>query len=399
MYKERKYIFLENIKYILKVQKNMSSANTIFDNDISTSIDLSGQGQHNSHSTDPVVLSIDNFSNTMTAAKAVLPGVTLPSFDVSCEAVLFLKTSWIRSVFEFKADQDAEGEFTGDNMKFFTNFGTGENWDPNTNTTMILNPAHAQVYRAPADISFGQEAVNGDQHLPVGRIPLLNVSESDVSSNKFMIKHDYARHIATELFHIPATDYFYNLDEVLASIEIGGLAAWNNIKVILENANNSGQGLTEEDDLSGNIVFQLLQQMRVANPYRFKASGLPSTIDASGERQQPLPFVHGDVIVFTFTVNADSTQGEALKDGTNSTIPDATVSPRKYLIKLCVVDEVTGAHANEIPDDTYKINSADGNSVGDLNALGDIDNASLTAVSEQKPPASYENVTMKSSSM
>ncbi len=375
-----------------------SSANYIFDLDIATAIDLSGQGLQNSSSTDPVVLHLNNFSNAMTAAKAVLPGITAPSFDVSCEAVLFLKTSWIRSVFQFKADQDAEGELTGDNMTFFTNFSSGGAWDP-TDASMTLNPAHAMVHRVAGDISFGVDSGDGDQHLPVGKIPLINVSESDVSSNKFMIKHDIPRHIATELFGIPATDYFYNLDEVVASVELGGLAAWRDISSILNTAYNGGSGMTEADDTSANLVFQLLQQMRVANPHRFKASADDSTIDASGERVQPLPFVHGDLIVFTFTVSADSTQGQALSDGTNSAITAVSIPPRPYLIKLCIVDEVTGGHANEIPDDTYVKNSADGSSTSALGTTVTLANASLSAVSDAKPETTYENVTMDPAAM
>lgn len=366
-----------------------NSANEIFDAVITTTVDLSNQGQYNNKSTDPVILSIDQFSNTMTAAKAVLPGVTPISFDVSAEATIFLKTSWIRSVFQFQGDQDAVGEDSTGSMTFFVQKSAWD-WDASGTTARILNPAHAMVHLTAADISYGQVST-GDQHLPVGKIPLAGVLESDIPSTKFMVKHDFARHLAKQIFNVPITDAFYNLDELLASIEIGGLAAWNSIRTLLDAAYNTSSGLGEDNDTTANIVFQLFQQMRVANPHRFFADGSDSTIMDSSDIVQPLPFVDGDVIVFTFTVNPASGQATVLKDSTgNTALSDATIHSRKYLIKLCIVDNIVGEQDNKTPDDTYKTNSADSSSLGTLTELADLDACSTSPAANKAPPAEYQ---------
>lgn len=360
-------------------------------NTLPGSIDLSGQTS--SASSDAIVLSLEQFNSAVTAAKGILPGVDVVSFDVSAEAVLFVKKDWIRNVFKFKADQDAQGEDVSDNMQFFVD-KTYWNWDASgsDSSMVILNPAHAMMQVG--DYGFRSSGVLG-QHKSQGGISLQGVSASDISENNFMVKHDYPRHMALKLFNVPATDLFSNLDGVKASIEHGGLAAWDAIRALLNTAWANGDGLGEENDTSANICYQLFQQIREANPHRFKASAAESTIDISSGAIQPLPIITGDTIVFTFTVSANADQGGILTADTANTTPaDVTIESRTYLIKLCVVDTMSGNTLNEIPDDTYFVST---DNTGSNDAL--TVSASVSAGSETAPPAHYQNKTMVGANM
>lgn len=320
----------------------------------------------------PVHMNLVAFDDSMTAAKALLPGVTLPTLDVSAEASIFIKTSWIREVFTFSADIDAENESSLQNMVFHTNAYSGSSvWDTDS-SSQTINPAHARMNAGTYDYTGDQPSNAG--HYSTGGISLAGVTASDISSSKFMVKHDFARHIAKELFNIPLTDIFYNLDAVLASIELGGLDAWEVIKAALNTAYNNGDGLGEDNDLSSNIGFQLFQQMTRVNPYRLQADGNDNTISTSasvlnGSTQQAIPFVEGDIISFKFTVASNSNQRDILVGTNNASNPSESgaVPTRTYLIKLCIVDDpTTSAHENIRPTDTYKANVADSGTGTDL---------------------------------
>lgn len=274
------------------------------------------------------------------------------TIDFSATGVIFVKTQDMRTTFQFAVDADhltdvGNAEFDAgirfyvfdskDPSKNDLSFVPTWNWDVDasaSDASYILQPAHAMM-----DVS--NHAIK-DGHKSDGKIPFTRPlkfnprgDDNDIREDS-LVKQDFVRHIAqTVLKGADLAGLFSNVDDLLLSIENGGVTAWDTIRGNLAAARDANPLTNDEPNLVKNPTRALYRQLIDRNPDRFEASA--NDVDfkiKNTSNPQPLPFVDGDILEFTFKINSDNV---SVPDESND-ISQVPISSRTYRIKLCMVD-------------------------------------------------------------
>ena len=245
------------------------------------------------------------------------------SVDVSYDAVavLYAKTSDIKNVFMFSTNDNYLSDSSENEIRFYV-FMT--NWPD----TVSLNPANAMM----------------DQTLSENAISSVDSYGNIYDSTQMLVKHDFIRYLAQELFSSAfGVDLFSNNVDLLVNLTtICGNSYSSYALYQINEALNSvstDEGTDENllTDLSGyyylrdaydstnNISRELYYQILKTEYDRF--SDLENT-----SYPQPLPFKDGDTINYKITINAADNQ-HLLTGGTTS------IPSRTYLIKLVLVSD------------------------------------------------------------
>lgn len=282
------------------------------------------------------------------------------SLDASATAVIFVKTEDMRSTFQFSAGNlnltDRTDFSDNDRLNFYvldksdssgTDFGVNPTWRwdcsaEDTDASYIINVAHAMM---DASGSFPYHKSDGfGEEGPIQTYHNSFLSVSNDERQRFaLVKHDFVRHIIEEAYGGVAV--IHNLDELCKSFEDGGLNGWNTIRQNLKAASNhqriydgktGGQNYNVTNN-TANPCRSLFNQLRLRNPDRFDPSG---TLSASIENRifktyeaQPLPFIHGDILEFTFKASTIDISAADPKNPNTIAVP-----ARTYRVKLCCVD-------------------------------------------------------------
>ena len=181
-----------------------------------------------------------------------------------------------------------------------------------------------------------------------------NPIQVTTTPNKMLLKHDFIRYLAKNLFNTPkGVDLFNNERELVEHINsLGNDSFQTDISGLLwKYSTNStypiGNGFvvdpitglkatTNDNTSDENICWVLLNKLLESVPERFKDLG--SVIDSSGVF--PLPILEGDTINFVFSITPATNQ-HLLTDVSE-------ISTRRYQIKLMVDD---GSGINTLPLD------------------------------------------------
>lgn len=161
------------------------------------------------------------------------------------------------------------------------------------------------------------------------------------AANRMLMKHDYMRHVALELFNTHhGLDLVSNEVAVSKNFSAKGTALYNtDISQALYVASGSGAG-NLQNDASGNtnISRELLRHIMETAPER-----LETVRDGSGSQIHSIPFEVDDTLNFHVTVGAAPGQN-ALTGRT------AAISTRTYRVILVAKSDITGL--NTAPETT-----------------------------------------------
>jgi hypothetical protein len=278
------------------------------------------------------------------------------TIDFSATGVIFVKTEDMRTTFQFAVDADhltdvgVSGESDAgiryyvfdasmsDASKNDLSFAPTWKWDvsaADTDASYIIQPAHAMM-----DASGDKVGHQSDNMIAFSIPTKFNPAGDDgnIREDK-LVKQDFVRHIAkTALGGADLTGLFSNVDDLLLSIENGGVTAWDTIRTNLAAARDENPLTNDETDLTKNPTRALYRQLVDRNPDRFDASGNDNGVYKNKiintPNPQPLPFIDGDILEFTFKVSSNAVN---VPDVTND-VSQVLVPTRTYRIKMCLVD-------------------------------------------------------------
>ena len=309
-------------------------------------------------STKTLNLRLDAFDvsmNNITQVEYDLSAV-VHTIDFSATAVIFVKTEDMRTTFQFAVDADhltdvgISGGFDAgiryyvfdasmsDASKNDLSFNPSWKWDVSAGSpdaSYIIQPAHAMMDASGAKVGHQSDTMIGFVQ-PLKFNP--NGNDDNIREDT-LVKQDFVRHIAqTALGGADLAGLFSNVDDLLLSIENGGVTAWDTIRANLAAARDENPLTNNETDLTKNPTRALYRQLVDRNPDRFDASGndsgaYPNKI-INTPNPQPLPFIHGDILEFTFKVSSDAVN---VPDVTNDA-SQVLIDTRTYRIKMCLVD-------------------------------------------------------------
>ena len=229
----------------------------------------------------------------------------------------------MKDAFYFQSDSRDVCNEAADDTKYFVNWPAA----------YVLNPSHAYV--------VDNEIATTD-------------ASGDIPSNRLLVKHDFIRHIAKDLFNTHlAVDLFDNEQELKDDLASKGDGAWtSNIKSAIDAVSVGGSlaadgyttnALTDNT----NLCRVLLRQVLNLSPHRL--DDLNALARASGD-EFVVPFAAGDSIQFKVVLKAATGQ-ESVIDGRSLPVPD-----RSYAIKICIVEPADVA--NVVVDDAGALNSS-----------------------------------------
>lgn len=275
----------------------------------------------------PIEFVLDQFNNDLTMeTKAVLPAGEAPgTLEVDAVATYKVSVDAMKSAFFFQSDSRDVSNADATDTKYFVSWPA----------TYVLNPSHAFVATDPIALSDAE-----------GLIPV----------NRMLVKHDFIRHIAKELFNTHlAVDLFDNETEISQDLASKGNGVWvNNIKVAID-AVSAGGSLTTEGyttnalDTSANLCRVLFNQILATSSSRFDdldSLAMPQT-DTSNNNFY-IPFINGDSISFKVVFKTVASQNDIIS-GRTDPVPD-----RSYRIKIDIVTEPV----NVAVDDAGELNSS-----------------------------------------
>lgn len=231
-------------------------------------------------------------------APGTITSDAIASYEISLAAA--------KSAFYFETDSTDMLDASASDIHYYVNWPAA----------YVLNPAHAYVYDSPI-------AITG----PDGAL----------ANNRLLVKHDFVRHIAKELFNTHlAVDLFSNEEATVEDIASKGHTAWtNNIKSKIDAVSAggalvdpSGGYTTNALDTSANLCRVLFQQMMYSDSSRFTNLNTLASTDVSYVYY--LPFKANDSISFKVVLYPEATQNDIV----NSNTP---VPSRSYRIKIKIV--------------------------------------------------------------
>jgi hypothetical protein len=275
-------------------------------------------------------------------ASGELFGVAIPAMDVSATAIIQVKTSSMRDVFQFQTDASDADQITDDSdTQYYVKM---DRWP----AAGILNPVHAMM----DDTASENPIATGD-------------SNGTYVDNRMLVKHDFVRYLALKLFNTyQGVDLFSNEDAMKEDLAAKGAAAWASISGDLHYA--YGQQPMNNSESDRNFSRQLLEQIINNDRDRLISDASAGTIDASNV-VQAIPLVDGDTISFKLTLKAAT--------GQHNLTGVSAIGDRTYKIKL-----VLGSSTNTTPTDK-KDASAD----SDYLASYYVDNGSSVSNADARP--------------
>lgn len=241
--------------------------------------------------------------------------VVTPVLDVSATAEYYVSVADMRNTFYFQTDSRDINNLNTEDIKYYVN------WPAH----VVLNPCHAFV-------STNAIATTDNN----GVIP----------DNRQLVKHDFIRHVAKDLFNTHlGVDLFNNEQELKDDLASkGDTQAWTSILSdinavsVTNNAllgpDASGEYYTSDAlDSSANLCRELLGQLLSTAPSRMvdlSANAMNGNIESE---KFFIPFQNGDSISFKLTLSSEPNQHLVVSKA--NPVPD-----RSYKIRLNVVDVV-----------------------------------------------------------
>ena len=264
-----------------------------------------------------IVLSDLSFSVQMLAA--TMDSEMPPSlYDVSAVAVFTVSTQAMRSVFEFRTDSSDITNAANEDLKYFVDMAQ---WPP-----IEINPANAALDYTTPSISSGA-------------IAYYSYNQAQEPFTNMMVKHDFVRYLALQLFgSYDATDIFNNEEELVSNLEYicdGSEPGhvWYDISYALNRVSINGTHpgltydtptqsycMTNDTTTRDNLCREMFLQIAAVTPERLQ------NVQQTTSRQALL-FQDGDSI--NFTVNFYPADGQEQLTGGVNPIP-----ARPYQIKL-----------------------------------------------------------------
>ena len=255
------------------------------------------------------------------------------------DAVFYVKLSDMRAVFQFRRGTDT-GTGTGDQVFDASSdiqyYVFRKYWP----TALNLNPSHAMLDRAE---STGMLTPTGT-----------GTGAGAYSADKSLVKHDFIRYIALNLFNtIHGVDLFRNEEDLRENLAYYGEVARVGIMSVLDTLGTMSADITMAVDGSGNrystnedttvtnISRELMRQIAVS------AAGRLVAIDEAGGGGagiQSIPLSENDT--FNFKVVMEASPGQ------NALTNVAAIPARTYNIKLIMKTSVAGAYANTAATDS-----------------------------------------------
>ena len=236
------------------------------------------------------------------------------AIDASAVAIFNVKLSDMTAVFKFQSDSFDVNNTDASDIKYYV-YSSG-NWPAN----LVLNPAHAHTLTSSPILATG----------------------GDISADKNLVKHDFVRYLAQQLFNTPhGVDLFSNEDELLADLVTKGNTAYTNIKAALDavneasaaNGSSPNKYSTNALTTNGNFARELLRQVAHSAPARFHGITDSTSI-------QSIPLAIDDTINFKVSVTAATNQH-------NLTSRASAFDTRVYHIRLVL--KADGDATNVVP--------------------------------------------------
>jgi hypothetical protein len=281
--------------------------------------------------------------------------------------VIFVDKDHIRNTFQIELDSSINEINTlnidDPNIKFYVFDSTHQNshvpsfnneWNWQTpvescDISYVIQPAHAMM-----DVNVNGDNLTINDEYSSENPMHYSVTDPWVGKNTSkcllsdlevrqtsLLKFDFVRHIAKETMgSTELVDIFNNANEMIYSIEVGGIKAWKYIQESLQKSNDRNPQTQLDLDHKTNITRSLFRQLITRNPKRFEN---PEGIIADHKirkrmcgHPQPLPFIAGDILEFKFIVQCSDLLIPPSYPG--GEMIEREVSTRTYKIKLCLVD-------------------------------------------------------------
>jgi len=245
-----------------------------------------------------------------------------PSMDASAGAVIYVKTSDMRKVFQFQTDaSDVDSEASTD-IQYYVNM---DQWP----SDLVLNPSQAMM--------------NKSTHGSYNPIATVASSGQSYSPDRMLVKHDYIRYLALKLFNTHyGVDLFSNEDNMKEDLTSKGHNTWqNDISANLHTAYTNGP-YTNNDTGRYNFSREILHFIVCGDRDRLVSDSSSNGTIQHTEDKQPLPLIDGDKISFKITIHPATDQHLL----TNA----ATIPSRSYHIQLYLTSDTN--LLNTKPSDT-----------------------------------------------
>ena len=229
-----------------------------------------------------------------------LAGEAPATLDVSAIAVYNVKLSDMQAVFKFQSDSFDVNDTDASDIKYYVYMNA---WP----ASLKLNPVHAGS---------------------LSSTPILATGGS-VTAEKNLVKHDFVRYLAEQLFNTPhGVDLFSNEDALLSDLVSKGATARQAIDASLNAVNqaNAANGSSPHkystNALTGaaNFSRELMRQVANAAPSRFAGISNVSTV-------QSVPLEVDDTISFKVSISPAANQHDLTSRPT-------AFNTRVYQIKL-----------------------------------------------------------------
>ena len=252
------------------------------------------------------------------------------------DAVFYVKLSDMRAVFQF---QRGSGSSTGDQVFDASSdiryYVFRKYWP----TALNLNPSHAML----------------DRNESTGMLVPGGAGAGAFSADKSLVKHDFIRYIALNLFNtIHGVDLFRNEEDIRENLAYYGEVSRVGIMSVLDTVGTMSANIAMAVDSSGNrystnedmtvtnISRELMRQIAVSAPGRL------GTIDEAGGGGggviQSIPLSENDTLNFKVVMEASP--------GQHALTNVAVIPARTYNIKLIMKSSVAGAYANTAVTDS-----------------------------------------------
>ena len=235
-----------------------------------------------------------------------LAGEAPVALDVSCVAVYNVKLSDMLAVFKFQSDSFDVNDTDASDIKYYVYMS---NWP----AELKLNPVHAGALSSSPILATGGSIV----------------------AEKNLVKHDFVRYLAEQLFNTPhGVDLFSNEDALLSDLVAKGVTAREAIDASLNAVNqaNAAHG-TSPDKYSTNALTgaanfsrELMRQVANAAPSRFASITNSNAI-------QSVPLLEDDTISFKVSISPAANQHDLTSRPT-------AFDTRVYQIKLVLKADV-----------------------------------------------------------
>jgi hypothetical protein len=247
-----------------------------------------------------------------------LAGEAAVALDVSCIAIYNVKLTDMQNVFKFQSDSFDVNDTDASDIKYYVNMVP---WPAN----LKLNPAHAHTLSSSPILATG----------------------ADIVAEKNLVKHDFVRYLAQQLFNTPhGVDLFSNEDALLSDLVTKGATAYSDIKAALDAVNMSSAAhgsspnkySTNAENTSANFTRELLRQVAHHAPARFHGISDVTTI-------QSVPLAVDDTISFKVSITPAADQH-------NLTSRPSAFDTRVYEIKLVLKAEIDATNVAPVEADS-----------------------------------------------